>query len=91
MGEPGQDLDDFELSGSGDLGMEGAVGRPGAQGWRECLLSWVGDFCGNFPRVLLPAPIRGSKVTGSASSTPETLPGLVAALGFLSNSLDLST
>lgn len=28
VGEPGEELDDFELSGSGDLGMEGAMGKP---------------------------------------------------------------
>lgn len=45
---PGQDPDDFELSGSGDLGMEGVMGRPGqGAAWmaggcmdgRECGLS----------------------------------------------------
>ena len=34
VGGPGQEPDDFEWSGSGDLGKEGVVGRPRAWGWR---------------------------------------------------------
>lgn len=68
---PGQDPDDFELSGSGDLGMEGVMGRPGqGAAWtagnaasppRRVTTPEDFDFGGDVPGVPLLPQIRGNK------------------------------
>lgn len=68
---PGQEPDDFELSGSGDLGMEGEVGWPGlgavwmagsaASPPRRGTTPEAFDFCGDVPGVPLLPQISGNK------------------------------